>query len=234
MRCAQLDSEGQFERWCSTDESGALLIRGPNVFKGYLDPEQDKASWVFAESERWFNSGDLARQDSDQFFWLTGRAKELIIRGGHNIDPGKIESAAYEHDAVALAAAVGRPDAHAGEIPVLYVQLHNDRDVSENTLSEFVVSRIGEPSARPKYVRIVESIPLTAVGKIFKPQLVMWEIESVVRQTAMRHGIELTTIDVHRDQLGEVTVFISTSEKCSLEQDLSLFAFRTVLTDAPQ
>ena len=81
-----------------------------------------------AMAQRWLNTGDLGRQDADGYFYLTGRKKELIIRGGHNIDPASIEEPLHQHPAVQLAAAVGRPDAHAGEVPVAYVQLKPGAD----------------------------------------------------------------------------------------------------------
>jgi fatty-acyl-CoA synthase len=93
-----------------------------NVFAGYLDPQQNVDLWIHIEGSRWLNTGDLGRQDGLGYFWLAGRRKELIIRGGHNIDPKLIEDALSKHPAVAMAAAVGSPDAYAGEVPVAYVQ----------------------------------------------------------------------------------------------------------------
>jgi fatty-acyl-CoA synthase len=86
------------------------------VFVGYLDPHDNKDLWVEIDGENWLNTGDLGRQDSDGYFWLAGRRKELIITGGHNIDP--IEEALLKHPSVAMVAAIGSPDAYAGEVPV--------------------------------------------------------------------------------------------------------------------
>jgi fatty-acyl-CoA synthase len=83
-------------------------VKGPNVFAGYLQEEQNRGLWV---ADGWLNTGDLGRQDREGYFWLSGRSKDLIIRGGHNLDPAVIEEALYTHPAVALAAAVGKPDA---------------------------------------------------------------------------------------------------------------------------
>ena len=95
---------------------GHVLARGPMLFAGYENEAHN--AWVEAEDgARWFDTGDLGRIDADGYVWLTGRAKDVIIRGGHNIDPLGIEEALHAHPAVELAAAVGRPDAHAGEIP---------------------------------------------------------------------------------------------------------------------
>ncbi len=95
------------------------------------------------DGRRWFNTGDLGRLDAEGYLWLTGRAKDIIIRGGHNIDPATIEEALHRHPAVELAAAVGRPDRYAGELPVVYVQLHAARRPREGELLLFAEARGG-------------------------------------------------------------------------------------------
>jgi len=89
MKTAVLDSEGRYVRDCRADEIGVVLVRGPNVMPGYKEVEHNRNAWVDTGDGRgpWLNTGDLGRMDSDGYFWLTGRKKELIIRGGHNIDP---------------------------------------------------------------------------------------------------------------------------------------------------
>ena len=119
----------------------------------------------------WLNTGDLGRQDSDGYFWLTGRKKELIIRGGHNIDPAAIEEPLYAIPGVQIAAAVGAPDAHSGEIPVAYVQLQQGIDLSQEEILDQLRQTVGERAAIPSRVFIIDQIPLTPVGKIFKPAL---------------------------------------------------------------
>ena len=128
MISAVLDETGRFVRRADPNEIGSILINGPNVFRGYLDPGHNAGLWVEIDGEKWLNTGDLGRQDPDGYFWLTGRRKELIIRGGHNIDPKIIEDALQTHPAVLLTAAVGSPDAYAGELPVAYVQLKPGTD----------------------------------------------------------------------------------------------------------
>jgi fatty-acyl-CoA synthase len=105
----------------------------------------------------------------------------LIIRSAHNIDPLTIEQALYAHPEDELAAAVGRPDAYAGELPVCYVQCKAGATVSAERLREFARERIPERAAVPVEITIVESMPLTGVGKIFKPAL---------RQAAARRVFE--------------------------------------------
>ena len=128
-----------------------------------------------AGGERWLNTGDLARQDADGYFWLTGRKKELIIRGGHNIDPKLIEEPLHRHPAVALAAAIGRPDSRAGETPVLYVQLKAGATASETELLEYAQrSRSRARGASEIDQDFLQAMPVTTVGKIFKPALSIW------------------------------------------------------------
>lgn len=153
---------------CSPGDTGTLMIRGPNVFPGYLNPEQTRG---ILSADGWLNTGDLVRQDDDGYFFVVGRARDVIIRSGHNIDPRIIEEALYRHEAVALAAAVGKPDPDAGELPVAYVQLKPGERPSERELLAHVASTISEQAATPKEIFIVEEIPVTAVGKIWKPAL---------------------------------------------------------------
>ncbi|UCE54315.1 MAG: acyl-CoA synthetase [Desulfobacterales bacterium] len=168
MKIFMIDEEGQFVREAETDEIGSVCIAGPNVFAGYLDEAHNRGIWA---KEGWLNTGDLGRQDTDGYFWLTGRTKELIIRGGHNIDPAVIEDPLYRIDGVQVAAAVGRPDPHAGEVPVAYVQLQEGADLKPEKILELLQKEIGERAAIPKEVTIIDEVPLTPVGKIFKPAL---------------------------------------------------------------
>ena len=168
MKAFIVDDTGQFVREAGTDEIGCICIKGPNVFKGYLEEAHNSGIWA---KDGWFNTGDLGRQDKDGYYWLTGRKKELIIRGGHNIDPAAVEEPLYRLPGVQVAAAVGRPDAHAGETPVAYVQLQEGVDLTSEKIMEYLTSQIGERAALPKEVIILDQLPLTPVGKIFKPAL---------------------------------------------------------------
>jgi fatty-acyl-CoA synthase len=168
MKVVQLDADGRWRRDCAPDEIGNLVIKGPGVFPGYLDPAHDRGVFV---GDGWLNTGDLARQDADGYFWIVGRAKDVIIRGGHNIDPAQIEEALQAHPAVRMAAAVGRPDPHAGELPVAYVVPAAGTAPSPQELLDFARRHIGERAAAPVAVTLVEQLPLTAVGKISKQPL---------------------------------------------------------------
>lgn len=168
VRIKVLDEQGRYLRDAAPNEIGNLCIRGATVFKGYLQASKNADIWVDGD---WFNTGDLGRVDADGYIWLTGRSKDLIIRGGHNIDPQMIEEALHKHPAVAMAAAVGKPDEKAGELPVVYVQLKPGAQASEVELLEHAAAHIPERAAVPKDAWIIDAIPLTAVGKTFKPAL---------------------------------------------------------------
>ena len=157
---------------------GELLVRGPQVFAGYVDPRQTAGAF----HDGWLRSGDLCRIEPSGQVLVTGRIKDLIIRGGHNIDPAMIEEAAMQFPGVALAAAVGRPDAYAGEVPMLFVAPQPGTKIDAAALADFMSEQVAEPAARPKAIELVAEIPLTPVGKIFKPRLREIAAEHVVRQ----------------------------------------------------
>jgi len=168
MKCVKVDGNGRYVADCAPGEVGVVTIAGPNVFPGYRQQKFNAAAFV---APGWLNTGDLGREDADGYFWLVGRAKDLIIRGGHNIDPGQIEEVLHRHPAVALAAAIGKPDAYAGELPVAYVQLKPGQHADAEALREFARAHVPERPAAPVEVHVLPALPVTAVGKIFKPEL---------------------------------------------------------------
>jgi fatty-acyl-CoA synthase len=168
VRVVKLDNDGRFERECAVDEIGVVIMAGPGVFSGYLNEVHNKGAFVDGD---WVNSGDLGRLDKDGFLWITGRAKDLVIRGGHNIDPAPIEEILFQHPAVGLAAVIGQPDAYAGEVPVGYVQLKSGATVAPGELEAWVRERTPERAAVPVQILQIDPMPLTGVGKVFKPQL---------------------------------------------------------------
>jgi fatty-acyl-CoA synthase len=143
-------------------------MAGPGVFGGYLNDSHNRGAFV---EPGWVNSGDLGRLDADGYLWITGRAKDLVIRGGHNIDPAPIEDIMFQHPAVVFAAMVGQPDAYAGELPVGYVQLKPGASVQPGELETWVRERTPERAAVPVQIIPIDPMPLTGVGKVFKPQL---------------------------------------------------------------
>jgi fatty-acyl-CoA synthase len=237
MKVAVLDEAGSYVRDCDAGEVGVLLIRGPNVFAGYKVAEHNKGLWVDAgDGERWLNTGDLGRQDADGYFYLTGRKKELIIRGGHNIDPASIEEPLHQHPAVLMAAAVSRPDAHAGEVPVAYVQLKPGVDATEEDLMSFARAHIGERAAVPKAIRIIPTMPLTGVGKIYKPELKLREVEASLTEALTRVGVALESVKARNDPSLGTMVDVSLAEGADPQLAravLDRFPLHVRLSDTP-
>ncbi|GAB3628905.1 long-chain fatty acid--CoA ligase [Pandoraea terrae] len=149
-------------------EPGMVLFKSPNVFPGFVEP-QDTANAFTADG--WLATGDLGWMDAQGRLHLTGRSKDLIIRSGHNIDPKLIEDALGAHPAVQMCAAVGAPDAYAGELPVVFATLVPGASATEQELLDFMSARVADAAARPKRVTIIPSMPVTNVGKLYKPEL---------------------------------------------------------------
>ncbi len=178
-RVVKLDAEGRLLGDCEPDEIGVVAMSGPGVFRGYLSEQHNPGAFI---EPGWVNSGDLGRLDERGQLWITGRAKDLIIRGAHNIDPAPLEELLYRHPAVALAALVGQPDAHAGELPVAYVQLKAGAHASAAELIGHLREHSPERAAVPVALHFVDPMPLTAVGKIFKPALRIDAMRRVAEQ----------------------------------------------------
>jgi fatty-acyl-CoA synthase len=170
VRIVKMGEGATILRDCEIDEIGMVLVGGPGVAGGYLDASQDKNAFL---PNGFFVSGDLGSIDAQGYLRISGRQKDLIIRGGHNIEPGLIEEALLQSPYVALAAAVGKPDAHAGELPIAYVELHPGMQVSSEELLHFASERIPERPAVPKEIFILDKLPLTSVGKPMKHVLQM-------------------------------------------------------------
>ncbi len=219
MRVFVLDDEGKFVREAETDEIGSVCIKGPNVFKGYLDEHHNIGIWP---KEGWFNTGDLGRQDSEGYFWLTGRKKDLIIRGGHNIDPAAIEEHLYAIPGIQIAAAVAGPDPHAGEVPVAYVQLEENAKLTPGQIVEDLRQTIGERAALPKHVTILDQMPLTPVGKIFKPALRRDAIKRVYEEELrlLADLVESVDINVCEDKIhgSLATITVKPASNASKDQ----------------
>jgi fatty-acyl-CoA synthase len=160
---------------------GEILARGPQMFGGYLDPRQIGAAF----HDGWLRSGDLGRIGEDGEVYVTGRAKDVIIRSGHNIDPTAIEDVALRYPGVGLAAAVGRPDAYAGETPMLFVTPSPGARIDCDALAAFVEEGVIEAPARPRAILVIEDMPTTPVGKIYKPRL-----REIAAERAARDALE--------------------------------------------
>jgi fatty-acyl-CoA synthase len=226
VRICQMDEKGQIVRDCATDEIGMVVLGGPGIAGGYLDPSQNEGVFL---PDGWLVTGDLGSLDSDGYIRISGRKKDLIIRGGHNIEPRVIEEALLHCPAVALAAAVGKPDAHAGELPVAYVQLHPGAQATEAELLQVAAAHIPERPAVPKEIIVLEQIPLTAVGK---PQKHLLQVDAARRtfESALSGVQGDWTLDVGIEGGGlMVSVSVPATQanaRRQVEQILSTFAVR--------
>ena len=189
---------------CGVDEVGEICIASPGVYGGKTYTEADKNKNLFyhwPDNDDWYlRTGDLGRLDADGYLWITGRAKDLIIRGGHNIDPAEIEEAMAGHPAVAFAGAIGQPDAHAGEVPCVYVELVKGATVTEAELMEHARATVHERAAHPKHLEILSELPKTAVGKVFKPDLRRRAITRVFDAALKEAGIAAEVAEVTEDK----------------------------------
>ncbi|BFU44250.1 long-chain-fatty-acid--CoA ligase [Krasilnikovia sp. MM14-A1004] len=149
------------------DEVGEIAIRGHNIMRGYYNRPEATAEVM---NNGWFRTGDLARRDKDGFYYIVDRAKDMIIRGGFNVYPREIEEVLMTHEGVSLAAVIGVPHPQHGEEVKAYVIRTADTTVTEDEL----VAWAKEQMAAYKYPRIVtfvDSLPMTATGKLLKRQL---------------------------------------------------------------
>ena len=193
---------------CAPEETGLVQVRGPQVFPGYVDPAHDIGT---LSADGWLTTGDLGYLTKDERLVLTGREKDLIIRGGHNIDPAAIEDVANQFPGVQISAAVGMPDQYAGEVPALFVVPAAGATVDLGELKRHLEAHVHEPPARPRSVLVIDALPVTAVGKIFKPTLRDLAIEEKVRLEVERLGGDRTaaTVEVSADAQKRVRVDIT-------------------------
>lgn len=181
VRIVALDENGNAsDREVAQGETGMVLFKSPNVFSGFVDPADNAKAFT---ADGWLATGDLGWMDAEERLHLTGRSKDLIIRSGHNIDPKTIEDALGAHPAVQLCAAVGAPDAYAGELPVIFATLVPGASATEDELLAFTSARVDEAPARPKWVSVIATMPMTNVGKIYKPELRAMAARQVVAAT---------------------------------------------------
>ena len=219
---------------CAPGETGVLAIGGPAVFAGYVTDPRLGGPRVSREGivhDGWLNTGDLGSVDVGGFVYLTGRAKDLIIRGGHNIDPRTIEEALLRHPGVRGAVAVGRPDRHSGEIPVAYVVPADPGRFDEADLLAWASTAIDEPAARPKRIYPITEIPVTAVGKHFKPALAADAAVRAITDTLTAAGLPGARVTAaHED--GRLVVTVTGAEPGRVREAVAGFAL-TVRSGPP-
>jgi acyl-CoA synthetase (AMP-forming)/AMP-acid ligase II len=153
--------------WADPGENGEVLISGPVVMRGYLGRPEATAETVV---DGWLHTGDVGQLDEDGYLTLVDRIKDLIIRGGENIYPKEIEATLAAVPGVLEAAVVGRPDDVLGEVPVAYVTVYPDSDVTAEQLIDHCRRHLTRVKV-PETIHLVESLPKNPVGKIDKPGL---------------------------------------------------------------
>ncbi|KQW61007.1 acyl-CoA synthetase [Variovorax sp. Root411] len=198
MRVVALDENGNAsDREVAPGETGMVLFKSPNLFSGFVDPADNAKAFT---ADGWLATGDLGWIDSEERLNLTGRSKDLIIRSGHNIDPKTIEDALGAHPAVQLCAAVGAPDAYAGELPVIFATLVPGASATEEELLAFTAARVDEAPARPKWVSVIGAMPMTNVGKIYKPELramaALYVVNAAVAEACAELGVPEAALPV--------------------------------------
>ena len=149
-------------------QTGELAIRGPNVMRGYYKNEAATAAAFTPDG--WLRTGDLGHRDGDGFYFVTGRIKELIIKGGENIAPREIDEALLRHPAVLDAAAVGIPDQHYGQEIMACVVLRPGSTLNESELREFSLGQLGRYKT-PSVIRFVSELPRGPSGKVQRLKL---------------------------------------------------------------
>jgi long-chain acyl-CoA synthetase len=149
------------------DEIGEIAIRGHNVMKGYWGKPEATAEAMIGD---WFRTGDMAKVDSDGYYYIVDRKKDLIIRGGYNVYPREIEEVLYEHADVAEAAVIGIPHAELGEEVGAAVALKPDATATPEDLRAFVKDKVAAYKY-PRRVWLVESLPKGPTGKILRREV---------------------------------------------------------------
>jgi acyl-CoA synthetase (AMP-forming)/AMP-acid ligase II len=147
-------------------EVGQVAIGGARRPRSYLDDASgSEHTWV----DGWLMSGDLGHRDADGHLWIVGRQKEMVVRGGHNVVPGEVEAALFEHPAVAEAAVAGIPHAVLGEDVAAWVVLREP--VEAELLRAFLLERLADYKV-PRRITVLETLPRNESGKILKSELV--------------------------------------------------------------
>jgi fatty-acyl-CoA synthase len=144
------------------DMAGEIAVRGPNVFFEYWGNEDATRQ---ALQDGWYRTGDIGRRDSDGYFWVHDRKKNLIISGGENIYPAEVERVLLEHPGVADCGVIGRADSRWDEVPIAYVIRRNGRSVDAADLQAHVQSQLARFKV-PRVIVFVEDLPRTALGKV--------------------------------------------------------------------
>lgn len=214
------DSAGKVTKEMAADEVGEICIYNHGVAVGETYTETEKNEGLYADG-KYLRTGDLGRIDADGYLWITGRSKDLIIRGGHNIDPALIEEALAGHVEVAFAGAIGQPDAKSGEIPCAYVELVDGSALTVDDLMAYAKEHVPERAAVPKYMEILSELPKTAVGKIFKPDLRKSAITRIYNAALADAGVGVSVIKVIESKKRGLVAQLSKSDATVSDADVT-------------
>lgn len=147
---------------------GELVLRGPSLCSGYFNKPEETQRAV--DSEGWFHTGDLAMADSEWYFTIVDRKKDLFISGGENIYPTEIENVLYKHPAVQMCAVIGVPDEKWGEVGKVFIILRANHDVTTAEILQHMQHHLAGYKV-PKYIEFRDELPISAAGKILKREL---------------------------------------------------------------
>lgn len=145
-------------------EVGELVVRGPQVMAGYWNRPDETAAVL---RDGWLYTGDIARMDSDGYFYIVDRKKEMLISGGLNVYPREVEEVLFAHPAVQEAAVIGVPDAHRGEVPKAFVVLRPGAQATAEDLMDHCRTHLA-PYKVPRYVEFRDSLPKSLIGKVLR------------------------------------------------------------------
>jgi fatty-acyl-CoA synthase len=217
VRILDCAADGAVERECAVNEVGEICVANPGVRAGETYMEAARNAGLSVDGT-WLRTGDLGRVDEDGYLWITGRAKDIIIRGGHNIDPALIEEALSGHRDVALVGAIGQPDARAGEIPCAYVELVGGGTATPDELLDFARAHVTERAAVPHYVEIVETLPKSAVGKVLKNELRKSAIARIYADALAEAGIAAEVAAVIEDKKLGLVAELRAADRAGVEE----------------
>ena len=152
------------EKEMELGETGELVVKGPQVMKGYWKMSEESAAVL---RDGWLYTGDIGKMDEDGYFYITDRKKDLIKYKGYSVYPREIEDVLYEHPAVKLCAVVGKPDPVAGEIPKAFVVLKDGATATEEEIKKFVNEKVA-PYKAIRELEFRRELPMTLVGKVLR------------------------------------------------------------------
>ena len=179
MECKIVDPETNEDLPDNVD--GEFVAKGYNIMKGYYKMPEATAAAI--DENGWLHTGDLARRDENGYYKITGRIKDMIIRGGENIYPKEIEDFIYTHPKVSDVQVIGVPDKQYGEEIMACVVLKPGEAMTEEELKDYVASHMAKHKV-PRYVDFVDSFPMNAAGKILKYKMREQAVEKLNLQSA--------------------------------------------------